>query len=72
MTTVTNKKLRNMNLTGRGAIVIEENILSEAERTLAEAVNPGQKYDCTVSKLIRGYFHLVVQITDNVFKREIY
>ena len=49
MTTVTNKKLRNMNLTGRGAIVIEENILSEAERTLAEAVNPGQKYNCTVT-----------------------
>ena len=53
MTTVTNKKLRNLNLTGRGAIVIEENILSEAERTLAEAVNPCQKYDCTVSKLIQ-------------------
>ena len=53
MTKATNKKLRNLNLTGRGAIVIEENILSEAERTLAEAINPGQKYDCTVSKLIQ-------------------
>ena len=53
MTKATNKKLRNLNLTGRGAIVIEENILSAPERTLAEAVNPGQKYDCMVSKLIQ-------------------
>ena len=54
MTKATNAKLRNLNLTGRGAVVIEQNVLSEAERTLAEAVNPGQKYDCTVSKLIQG------------------
>ena len=54
MSKMTNQKLRNLNRTGVGAIVMANNTLSEAEKTLAEAINPGQKYDCTVSKLIQG------------------
>ena len=48
-TRTANYKLRQLNKTGVGDEVIKNCTLTESEMVLAEAINPGQKYNCTVS-----------------------
>ena len=48
-TRTANHKLRQLNKTGAGGEIIKNNTLTESEIVFAEAINPGQNYDCTVS-----------------------